>query len=145
MMRVNGVVQPDNQSCISSCIATFLGHTELTNPLKKVGRHEGKLVESDNKTLQPLGCEIEKCESNDIPDQGACLVLAAPPKSKCGHCFLFKDGELAWDPAEKPVNTWPNGWEISEVWKIESLSADTPVQRKGDSTRQHSRKAPAQN
>lgn len=123
IMRANGVVQPDNRSCISSCIATFLGYTELKNPLKKIGHNTGHMIDDDNKILRPLGCEIEKCESNQIPGKGACLVLAKHPEVQDGHCFLFKDGELDYDPSWT-VSTWPNGWEISEVWKIESLPAE---------------------
>ena len=95
----------------------------MKNPLQKIGR-KGNLVESDNETLRPsYGCQVKKCESNQIPDKGACLVLATHPEVQDGHCFLFKDGELDWDPS-LTVSTWPNSWEISEVWKIESLPAE---------------------
>lgn len=121
-MRTNGVRQPDNRSCIPSCIATFLGLTELKYPLQKVGRN-GNLVESDNETLQCYGCKIEKCPSTQIPGEGDCLVLATHPNSGNKHCFLFQDGELEWDPSQTQ-SSWPNGWRISEVWKIEPLPAE---------------------
>lgn len=117
-MRPTGVVQPDKRSCIPSCIATFLGHDSLQYPLQKVGR-DGDLVADDNKTLQPLGCQITKLNTNQIPTQGSHLVLAARPGAENGHCFLFKDGNLDWDPS--PPSTWPDAWQISEVWEIKRI------------------------
>lgn len=125
-MRTSGVEQPDKRSCISSCIATFLGHTELRNPLKKVGRRHGNLVDSDNDRLRPLGCEIKKLSTPEIPMEESSLVLATRPCSKDGHCFLFKDGALDWDPS--PPTTWPDAWQISEVWEIKLIAPQTSQQ-----------------
>ncbi len=118
--RSTGVIQPDDRSCIASCIAQFLGHTELKNPLQKVGR-DGRLCVDDNMTLRDYGCEIEQCKNPEIPEIGSCLVLAVPSNSTGdGHCFLCTNGEL-WDPSGIRRPSWPNGWTIKEVWEIRKV------------------------
>ncbi len=116
--RSTGVYQPDDRSCIPSCIATFLGHDRLRNPLQKVGR-DGDLCADDNKTLLGLGCKIEKV--GEIPDSGSCLVLA---KHRAGskHCFLFDDGSFGWDPTEGAPSPRCEDWTVVEVWKLSAAA-----------------------
>jgi hypothetical protein len=86
--------------------------------LRKVG-HNGDLVASDNQILKRFGCCIQQ-----VPNQnhGDCLVLACHPSVQSGHCFLFHNGSLAWDPTLNNAVPWENGgWKVREVWEIRKI------------------------
>jgi hypothetical protein len=118
-MRSTGVIQPDQRSCIPSCIATFLGHTELKNPLQKVGR-DGNLAESDNGLLARDGARVARLPGLAIPASGSCLVLGVHVPTQQGHCFLFTDRTCDWDPAPRGTG-WTSEWRALEVWSIERI------------------------
>jgi len=92
----------------------------------KVGHNKGDLVASDNKILKRFGCCIQQ-----VPNQqGDCLVLACHPSVQTGHCFLFHNGSLAWDPTPNNAFPWANGgWKVREIWEIRKIKQSTEAKK----------------